>query len=775
MRNIAATALPRLVDHSLFTAFADEILRRDLVSVMLPQDISNLVWAYATARVSHPLLMGQLGDYMSNTTNIQRCKPQEITSFLWAMGTLRFSHPNALGTIIHHLLSADHLVDFGAPELGNTAWALVSLQLPHKPVFQAIASRFTHLPFPFPSASLAQTLWAATRAEAITSELWAAFTSQIMQLLRVGALPMKESAIVLWAAARQGVWTELVDCILANIFQHGAGQMIGLTITTILWSMTRLDLKDNIVLRLLASEAMQPNVLPTFDTQKMVMMCWAFAKLQYPDTTLLATFASRIVKDPELCQSMSPRHITMIYCAMAKACVFNILSLHAMANRALKPGFLRQFSPRELSNTLWALGFLNFRHPELLLEIARTILLNKVLDRFNSQSIANVLWALAKLRILHMPLILAIITRLVEPGQLQQFNAMELSSLAWSLAKLQLHIPVVLDSIVSCAVHEGTLPLFGTQETAVLVWSFAQVGYHHGVLLGAVATRVREPDFLPQCNPHELFLILDSFSAFGVRDNATVAALTASLLSDSVLPHLQPQDVATHCLALAHLGAADPSAIAMLNKHFQQHSTRISAVDATHMAWAMLVADIATDELLQPLMPCLIPMINRLGDEMPSLLAQMQQVLHSIVIRHEWSMANAALATIQPIVEKIGNLFARHSAHIPYSINAGSVLSSLQSLKVPVYEHKVLLEAGGYHVDLLWLDQQVVFEILDEAHLIKTEAGWHPNGGTILRWRHFAAAGFQVVPIVLFEWVQLETDDQRTAFLASKLQDLHLR
>ena len=70
----------------LFNKLADHIVALDKMDRFIPQNLSNTVWAYATAKESHPYLFQKLSDAAINRRN-EFIEPQHIANFLWANAT----------------------------------------------------------------------------------------------------------------------------------------------------------------------------------------------------------------------------------------------------------------------------------------------------------------------------------------------------------------------------------------------------------------------------------------------------------------------------------------------------------------------------------------------------------------------------------------------------------------------------------------------------------------------------------------------------------------
>ena len=69
----------------LFKKVADHIVSLDISKLFNPQGLSNIVWAYATAKQSHPLLFNKIAE--AAVKRHHEFTPQNIANFLWANAT----------------------------------------------------------------------------------------------------------------------------------------------------------------------------------------------------------------------------------------------------------------------------------------------------------------------------------------------------------------------------------------------------------------------------------------------------------------------------------------------------------------------------------------------------------------------------------------------------------------------------------------------------------------------------------------------------------------
>eukprot|EP00956_Cyclotella_meneghiniana_P039435 scaffold171830_cov20-Cyclotella_meneghiniana.AAC.1 len=58
-----------------------------------PQNLSNTVWAFATANIQHPNLFKKVGDEIVAMNDLKSFNPQNLANTVWAYASANVQHP----------------------------------------------------------------------------------------------------------------------------------------------------------------------------------------------------------------------------------------------------------------------------------------------------------------------------------------------------------------------------------------------------------------------------------------------------------------------------------------------------------------------------------------------------------------------------------------------------------------------------------------------------------------------------------------------------------
>ncbi|KAL7487866.1 hypothetical protein ACHAW6_013432 [Cyclotella cf. meneghiniana] len=121
-------------DTTLFDKIASEAISQ--IDKFNGQDLSNMVWAFATLSIQHPDLFKAVGDAVV-VTNLKRFQPQDFSNIVWSFATLHEEHP-VMFQSVGDMIAASNLRGFKPQELSNILWAFATLSANHSEMFQKV-------------------------------------------------------------------------------------------------------------------------------------------------------------------------------------------------------------------------------------------------------------------------------------------------------------------------------------------------------------------------------------------------------------------------------------------------------------------------------------------------------------------------------------------------------------------------------------------------------------------------------------------------------------
>jgi hypothetical protein len=166
------------------------------------QGISNIVWAFATLNVEHPILFKTVGDHLSGLRDFEPFRPQALSNIAWAFATSGIVH-HALfeknGSHIHH---SGSLESFTPQVLLNIVWAFAAAGVQHPALFKKVGDHIAsdnlkwYTPQDFSNA-----VWAYATAGVQHPALFDKVGDHINQLDNLKSFTQQAFANIVWAFA----------------------------------------------------------------------------------------------------------------------------------------------------------------------------------------------------------------------------------------------------------------------------------------------------------------------------------------------------------------------------------------------------------------------------------------------------------------------------------------------------------------------------------------------------------------------------------------------
>ena len=136
------------------------------------QELSNTVWAYATARESHPELFNKLADHIVALDNLKSFTDQALSNTVWAYATAGESHPKLFEKVADHIVALGNLDRFNEQDQSNTVWAYASAGESHPALFQKLSDTAIKRQHEFTVQGIVNFLWAHATSGQIDHNLF---------------------------------------------------------------------------------------------------------------------------------------------------------------------------------------------------------------------------------------------------------------------------------------------------------------------------------------------------------------------------------------------------------------------------------------------------------------------------------------------------------------------------------------------------------------------------------------------------------------------------
>ncbi len=168
------------------------------MSVFEPQNIANIVWAFATAGESHTKLFLNLANNIVSHTNLSRFNPQDLSNIVWAYTNAGKSHPQLFKKLAHHVVAQGGLSGFKPQDVSNFIWVYATARESHPLLFQKLADvDITTRTNDFDPQAISNLLWANAAMGQMNRQLFLSFAPTVKSIM--GKCSRQDVSNIGWA------------------------------------------------------------------------------------------------------------------------------------------------------------------------------------------------------------------------------------------------------------------------------------------------------------------------------------------------------------------------------------------------------------------------------------------------------------------------------------------------------------------------------------------------------------------------------------------------
>jgi hypothetical protein len=162
------------IEHPVLFKRVGDHVASDSLKSYIPQDFSNIVRAFATAGVQHAELFETVGDHINKLDDWKSFDPQAISNTVWAYATVGVQHAALFEKVGTHIHQLDNLEEFTLQAFANTVWAYATAEMRHNALFEKVGNHVNQLDNlkAFTSQNLASIVWAFATANQLRSDLF---------------------------------------------------------------------------------------------------------------------------------------------------------------------------------------------------------------------------------------------------------------------------------------------------------------------------------------------------------------------------------------------------------------------------------------------------------------------------------------------------------------------------------------------------------------------------------------------------------------------------
>jgi hypothetical protein len=165
------------------------------------QDLSNLLWAYATLDYVHTHLFEAVGVHIVQSDGLTSFNPQDIAIIVWAYAKLDEQNAALFQVVGDHMIKSDDLAAFKPQDLANIIWAYAKINTNHPVLFKQIGDYIVGFGGfkPFIPQDLAIIVWAYAKVGEHHPDLFKTIGHSIAAVNNLGIFDTQHLTNIAWA------------------------------------------------------------------------------------------------------------------------------------------------------------------------------------------------------------------------------------------------------------------------------------------------------------------------------------------------------------------------------------------------------------------------------------------------------------------------------------------------------------------------------------------------------------------------------------------------
>ncbi|KAL7446801.1 hypothetical protein ACHAXM_011261 [Skeletonema potamos] len=495
-------------DARLFEAIARAVLSK--LTDFDGRQLANLIQPFAFAKIV-PVLADDgrtLFDEVAKVAilQIKSLAPQNMANIVWAYATTEQSNPALFNAIAQE--ATPRLKEFSSKQLANLAWALSK----HPPqskenIFDQIALEVVNRGLEsFTNQGLTMMAHSfATVGHTTDDEFWNNVEEAATK--RASEFGYLECVQMAWSFATierpsDELFRRLERVAISNIRTFNSQGLSNLS-----WAFSLLGYDSLPLFQAIAESSMRK--MNEFKPAEKAMLVLSFSRISHPFPSLFDKVASRSISELNSFGSLDLFNMVISF-SKADASKRNKNMLKAIADEIVcRPSSL---SPKMLVGIAWSYANEVFRYPKLFNFISKECL--GYCASFNSQEVASLAWSFVSVGCRDRLLLQTLAEK--SDNRWQEFNAQPLANMVWAYATAEEDRPPLFEGIADAAV--GIKEDFTSQGVSNLLWAFAYAGYPEQHLFQSLATPASL--VLHEANHQSLANIAWAYSVANVEDSS---------------------------------------------------------------------------------------------------------------------------------------------------------------------------------------------------------------------------------------------------------------
>ena len=169
---------------SIFDRVANQVVERPNLLQFDPQNLSNILWSFATIKYAHYQLFEKVGNHIVQLPNLNQFNQQNLSNIVWSYAKTDIAHPQLFQSVGNHIVQLSNLNAFTSQSLSITVWAFAKRGYNHDALFEKVANHLlvrNDLLANYDLPCISMTIWAFSQCQCQHPEFFELLIDHILQ------------------------------------------------------------------------------------------------------------------------------------------------------------------------------------------------------------------------------------------------------------------------------------------------------------------------------------------------------------------------------------------------------------------------------------------------------------------------------------------------------------------------------------------------------------------------------------------------------------------
>lgn len=411
---------------------------------MGPKDMADMAFALGKLQMNDQVVHDLLGNVAELARRrVDRFSPNDMSNIIWGFASLSVRNEALMSVIAAEVVNK--IAQFDQRQLSNTAWAFAKCGLWNQTLVDHIANECMRKIATFTAQALSHISWAMAQWGSRKDELMDVVARQAIQ--KMGDFQPASLAMTGWSfASLQRKNNELMDAISRRACEQIASFKTQ-DLAHLAWAFANLRIPNEVLFTMMAVE-IQKHIRGTAPPE-LSNIAWAFSKNGFANEELMSAIAEESIRQLQHNRDgFKSAEVAMLTWAFAVAGQTHCPLMSHIGSQVARS--IKKYSSPQLSHIAWAFGALALKHQALLESLSQHV--RETLPQFKAQGLSNIAWAFAMVNYQDADLLRNIAPQLVEG--VGELRPLALARSAWAYALLNVVCEELMDAIMKEAVQK---------------------------------------------------------------------------------------------------------------------------------------------------------------------------------------------------------------------------------------------------------------------------------------------------------------------------------